>query len=220
MMGGGYYYPYWECMLKMYRLDFKQKEAESQIQDSQEPKKYSKSAFMKPGALDLLQSSEESGVDTYIRDFILGIPDGVAELFIPIFTKSVSHWTLLHFKFFDHQWKHYNSLSNDNTCNACRDSALLMMDACDFPIRKINMNHRESISLMINEIVDTPFLEPVCTQQKKSDCLLFVCYFMKRIMRGQDKPPAERRVVLKKIKRKRIKMAVKLVTDQDHSNVI
>ncbi|KAI3834299.1 hypothetical protein MKX03_030106 [Papaver bracteatum] len=60
----------------MYRLDFKQKEAESQIQDSQEPEKYSKSAFMKPGALDLLQSSEESGVDTYIHDFILGIPDG------------------------------------------------------------------------------------------------------------------------------------------------
>ncbi|KAI3830905.1 hypothetical protein MKX03_027965 [Papaver bracteatum] len=67
---------------------------------------------------------DESGVDTHIRDFILRIPDGVAELFIPIFTQSVSHWTLLHFNFFDHRWKHYNSLTNANTINACKASAL------------------------------------------------------------------------------------------------
>lgn len=93
-----------------------------------------------------------------------------------------------------------------------------MMDACNLPIRQRNMNHRASISPEIEEIVDTPFSESVCTQQKKSDCLLFVCYFMKRIMRGEDRLPRERSEVLQKIKEKRIKMAVKLVTDMDHSN--
>ncbi|KAI3866798.1 hypothetical protein MKW92_050383 [Papaver armeniacum] len=202
----------------MYKLDSKQKEEESQMQDSQALVKYSKSAFMKPGALELLQINDEDGVNEYIRDFILRIPDGVSELFIPIFTKSVSHWTLLHFNFSDHRWKHYNSLSNNNTKKACKNIAKLMMNACNFPIRQRNMNHRASISPEIDQIEDTPFSEPACTQQKKSDCLLFVCYYMKHIMRGEDRLPRERSEVLQKIKEKRIKMAVKLVTDKDHSN--
>ncbi|KAI3944678.1 hypothetical protein MKW98_021136 [Papaver atlanticum] len=37
------------------------------------------------------------------------IPDGVQELFIRIFSSKVSHWTLLHFNFGDHNWRHYNS---------------------------------------------------------------------------------------------------------------
>ncbi|KAI3855477.1 hypothetical protein MKW92_024080 [Papaver armeniacum] len=59
----------------MYKLDLKQKEAQSQMQDSQAPGKYAKSVFMKPGALELLQSNDEDGVNEYIRDFILRIPD-------------------------------------------------------------------------------------------------------------------------------------------------
>ncbi|KAI3900314.1 hypothetical protein MKW92_010694 [Papaver armeniacum] len=59
----------------MYKLDSKQKEEESQMQDSQAPVKYSKSAFMKPGALNYLQTNDEDGVNEYIRDFILRIPD-------------------------------------------------------------------------------------------------------------------------------------------------
>ncbi|KAI3890548.1 hypothetical protein MKW92_051387 [Papaver armeniacum] len=59
----------------MYKLDLKQKEAQSQIQDSQALRKYAKSVFMKPGALELLQSNDEDGVNEYIRDFILCIPD-------------------------------------------------------------------------------------------------------------------------------------------------
>ncbi|KAI3845199.1 hypothetical protein MKX03_024857 [Papaver bracteatum] len=94
----------------MYKLDLKQKEAESQMQDSQAPGKYAKSVFMKPGALELLQSNDEDGFNEYICDFILRIPDDVTKPFIPIFTKSTSHWTLLHFNFSDHRWKHYNSL--------------------------------------------------------------------------------------------------------------
>lgn len=94
----------------------------------------------------------------------------------------------------------------------------MLVEIVDTPFRQRNMNHRASISPEIEEIVDTPFSESVCTQQKKSDCLLFVCYFMKRIMRGEDRLPRERSEVLQKIKEKRIKMAVKLVTDMDHSN--
>ncbi|KAI3943491.1 hypothetical protein MKW92_053317 [Papaver armeniacum] len=57
-------------------LDLKQKEAQSQMQDSQAPGKYAKFVFMKPGALiKLPQSNDEDGVNEYIRDFILRIPD-------------------------------------------------------------------------------------------------------------------------------------------------
>ncbi|KAI3921239.1 hypothetical protein MKW92_037735 [Papaver armeniacum] len=59
----------------MYKLDLKQKEAQSQMQDSQDPGKYAKYVFMRPGALELLQSNDEDGVNEYIRDFILRIPD-------------------------------------------------------------------------------------------------------------------------------------------------
>ncbi|RZC83889.1 hypothetical protein C5167_046675 [Papaver somniferum] len=157
------------------------------MQDSQAPEKYAKSVFMKPGALELLQSNDEDGVNEYIRDFILRIPDDVTELFIPIFTRSrfstsISLITV-------------GSTTTPcrilNTKKACKTTAELMMDACNLPIRQRNMNHRAVISPEIDQIVDTPFSEPVCTQQKKSDCLLFVCYFMKRIMRGEDRLPRE-----------------------------
>ncbi|KAI3847150.1 hypothetical protein MKW92_009474 [Papaver armeniacum] len=118
----------------MYKLDLKQKEAQSQMQDSQAPGKYAKFVFMRPGALELLQSNDEDGVNEYIRDFILRIPDDVTELFIPIFTRSASHWTLLHFNFSDHRWKHYNSLSNIYTKKACKTTA--KHDG------RRNMNHR------------------------------------------------------------------------------
>ncbi|KAI3841724.1 hypothetical protein MKX03_032202 [Papaver bracteatum] len=98
-------------------------------------------SFSVLGAHELLQSNDEDGVNEYIRDFILPFPDDVTELFILIFTTSASHWTLLHFNFSDHRWKHYNSLSDIYTKKACKTSAKLMMDACMLPIRQRNMNH-------------------------------------------------------------------------------
>ncbi|MCL7040447.1 hypothetical protein MKW94_025545 [Papaver nudicaule] len=197
----------------MYRLDQKSKKAQSEMQDSQDDERYSRSAFMIPQAF----LGNVDGIKTHVREFIRNIPDGVGELFIPIYSEKVTHWTLLHFNFFVHEWKHYNSLLNNTTRTVCNENAKKIMVACSFPIRQRNMALREK-QPMIDPIEATPYSEAECDQQKKSDCLLFVCYYIKCIMKGQSLP-RDRKDVLKKIKNKRIKMAVQLVSDRDHSNV-
>ncbi|KAI3997261.1 hypothetical protein MKX01_009105 [Papaver californicum] len=171
------------------------------MQDSQHIPKYSKSAFLQP--------------EEFVK-FILDIPDVVFELFVPIYTRPVSHWTLLHFNFYYHRWKHYNSLHNESTSDECKSNAKMMIDACNYPIRQRNMFLRNQFGEAIDLIDDTPFSEPNCVQQANNDCLPFVCYF-KCIMRVQVQLP--RSDVLQKIQNKRIKMAVKLVSDRDHNNV-
>ncbi|KAI3875013.1 hypothetical protein MKW98_019586 [Papaver atlanticum] len=74
----------------------KQKDEESKIVNSQDVKVYTPSAFMAPHAFVSVKDDDASGIQTHVHDFIMSIPDGVQELFIPIFSSSVSHWTLLH----------------------------------------------------------------------------------------------------------------------------
>ncbi|KAI3984188.1 hypothetical protein MKX01_011142 [Papaver californicum] len=186
----------------MCKLEQKQKEEGYKVLDSQEIEKYTPSAFMTPQSFE-----DDTRIQTHFNEFIASIPDGVQELIIPIFTSSCSHWTLLHFNFGDHHWKHYNSFMNRSTRDKCRGSAELMMSTCNIPIKERQENLRAMYPI-IGPIEETPF----------SDCLLFVAYFMKLIMKRRDLPK-ERSNVTKKMERKRIKMAVKLVTDRKHSTV-
>ncbi|KAI3984925.1 hypothetical protein MKX01_004693 [Papaver californicum] len=189
-------------------LEYKQKEEESQMQDSQDIPKYSKSAFLQPKAFVHVESMNTDGIKKHVQEFILDISDVVFRLFIPIYTSSVSNWTLLHFNFYDHRWKYYNSLHNKSTSDACKSNAKMMINVCNYPIRRRNMFLQKKISEGMDPIDDTPFSEPNCVQQDNNNCLLFVCYFMKCIMRRQVQLPKSD--VLQKIQNKRIKMAVKL----------
>ncbi|KAI3992545.1 hypothetical protein MKX01_022636 [Papaver californicum] len=72
-------------------LDYKLKEAESQMQSSQDIPKYSKSAFMQPEVFVHVQSVDTDEIRKHVQEFILDIPDGVFDLFVPIYRRSVSH---------------------------------------------------------------------------------------------------------------------------------
>ncbi|KAI3919528.1 hypothetical protein MKX01_018351 [Papaver californicum] len=137
-----------------------------------------------------MSTKDDIEIQTHFYDFIMSIPDGVQELFILIFTSSCSHWTLLHFYFGDHHWKNYNSFMNRSTRDRCRGSAELMTSTCNIPIKERQDKLLVLISV-IQPIEETPFVEPVCVQQKKSDCLLFVAYFMKLIMKREIYPRFE-----------------------------
>ncbi|KAI3862721.1 hypothetical protein MKX03_002013 [Papaver bracteatum] len=93
----------------------KQKDEESRIVNSQDLEVYTPSAFMEPHAFVFVKNDDAVGIHTHVHDFIISIPDGVQELFIPIFSSKVSHWTLLHFNFGDHNWRHYNSFKTKSS---------------------------------------------------------------------------------------------------------
>ncbi|KAI3948205.1 hypothetical protein MKX01_014804 [Papaver californicum] len=174
----------------MYKLEEKQKKEGYKVLDNQDIEKYTPSVFMMPQSFYFVSKEDATEIQTHVKDFITSIADGAQELFIPIFTSSCSHWTLLHFNF---------------------GHAELMMSTCNIPIKERKEKLHAEYPI-IEPIEETPFVEPICVQQKKSNYLLFVAYFMKLIMKRRD-IPQERSNVTKKMKMKRIKMAVKMVTD-------
>ncbi|KAI3946638.1 hypothetical protein MKW92_049723, partial [Papaver armeniacum] len=151
-----------------------------------------------------------------VDDFISNMACNLDCLMIPMNHSEEAchlgtHWTLLLFDFKSEQWKHYNSTTS--TTEKCLDDATEMARVLTEIINKKRLVLKKK-PMVNNKVMPMP-----CPQQGSDpDCLLYVCYFMKRYAKPNKQIERDNEKIRRICHDMRYKMVAKMLTRDAHAH--